>query len=309
MARARTIKPGFFANDTLAEVHPLGRILFAGLWTIADRAGRLEDRPRRIKAAVLPYDDCDVDALLDELAERGFIRRYQHGGDRYIEVIQFTRHQNPHKNEGASTIPEPGDSPAPSGNAPEQHHTSTVQAPEQHGTNRADHFNQITDHLDRTPTVSDAAGVAPAAENDADGVARPVTDGDVYALVDAWAKATDRRPAQLQGRPRKEAFEAFKPIAGDVTASDVCACVAWFRSDAFWNEPGKLTVRKVADTLPQWIAQGRPIRTAPTPPPPRFPGRQSAPDVNDEFDRLLAARRGGADSGDAPAIEAKAVIR
>jgi hypothetical protein len=61
MARARNIKPGFFANDVLAEIDPLGRLLFAGLWTIADREGRLEDRIKKIKAQILPYDDCDCD--------------------------------------------------------------------------------------------------------------------------------------------------------------------------------------------------------------------------------------------------------
>jgi hypothetical protein len=55
VARSRNIKPGFFLNDELAECEPLARILFAGLWCIADREGRLEDRPKRIKAEVLPY--------------------------------------------------------------------------------------------------------------------------------------------------------------------------------------------------------------------------------------------------------------
>ena len=50
MARARNIKPGFFANENLAECDPLARLLFAGLWCLADREGRLEDRPKRIAA-------------------------------------------------------------------------------------------------------------------------------------------------------------------------------------------------------------------------------------------------------------------
>jgi hypothetical protein len=48
MARSRNIKPGFFTNDELAECHPLGRLLFAGLWTIADKRG-LDDRPKKLK--------------------------------------------------------------------------------------------------------------------------------------------------------------------------------------------------------------------------------------------------------------------
>ena len=94
-------------NDELAEVEPLGRLLFAGLWCIADREGRLEDRPKRIKAEVLPYDDCDVDDLLNKLAEREFIIRYEVNGEKYIQVVNFIKHQNPHYKEVPSEIPAP----------------------------------------------------------------------------------------------------------------------------------------------------------------------------------------------------------
>lgn len=116
--RARSIKPSFFTNDDLAECQPLARLLFIGLWCAADRAGRLEDRPKRIKAELLPYDSSDVDALLDELAVRGFIIRYDAAGVGYIQVVNFERHQDPHVKEKASTIPAPG-----------EHRTSTVQKP------------------------------------------------------------------------------------------------------------------------------------------------------------------------------------
>lgn len=109
MARKRDLKPGFFANEHLGEIEPLGRLLFAGLWTIADREGRLEDRPRKIRAAVLPYDDCDADALLDALAVRGFVLRYEIDGERYIQILNFKKHQNPHPREVASIIPPPPD--------------------------------------------------------------------------------------------------------------------------------------------------------------------------------------------------------
>ena len=123
MARSRNIKPGFFLNDELALVEPLGRILFAGLWCIADRKGRLEDRPRRIKAEVLPYDNCDLDDLLNQLVKHGFIIRYEVDGEAYIQVTNFMKHQNPHKNERDSEIP-----------APDCSHTSTIQAPDKQTT-------------------------------------------------------------------------------------------------------------------------------------------------------------------------------
>lgn len=107
MARARNIKPSFFTNDILAECSPLARLLFIGLWNIADREGRLEDRPKKIKAEVLPYDECDPIALCDELENRQFIIRYESNNNKYIQVLNFTKHQNPHMKEAASTIPAP----------------------------------------------------------------------------------------------------------------------------------------------------------------------------------------------------------
>lgn len=138
MARSRNIKPGFFLNDELAEVEPLGRLLFAGLWCIADREGRLKDRPKRIKAEVLPYDDCDTDNLLNQLAKHGFITRYTVDGDAYIQIVNFAKHQNPHRNERDSEIP-----------AQEHSDTSTIQAPEHSNTNRADSLLLIPDSLNR----------------------------------------------------------------------------------------------------------------------------------------------------------------
>lgn len=107
MPRARNIKPSFFTNDILAECTPLARIMFIGLWTISDREGRLEDRPKKIKAETLPYDNCDPDKLLDELYTRGFIIRYEHENKEYIQIVNFTKHQNCHVKESASTIPAP----------------------------------------------------------------------------------------------------------------------------------------------------------------------------------------------------------
>lgn len=112
MGRTRSIRPGFFLNEKLAEVNPLGRLLFAGLWTIADRRGRLEDRPRRIKAELLPYDDCDIDDLLNQLSTGGFIHRYIVNGERYIEIVNFEKHQHIPGSEAESILPASSDAGA-----------------------------------------------------------------------------------------------------------------------------------------------------------------------------------------------------
>jgi hypothetical protein len=112
--RERILKPNFWKDEDLPTCSAFARLLFAGLWGLADREGRLEDRPLRIKAEVFPYDlALDVAALLAELARPrpnspgAFITRYQVDGRKYIQCNSFARHQRPHPNEKASEIPPP----------------------------------------------------------------------------------------------------------------------------------------------------------------------------------------------------------
>lgn len=99
MARARNIKPAFFTNDELAEIDPIGRLLFIGLWTIADCNGNMEWREKKIKAQILPYDSCDVKEIMINLDKSGFVRFYSDGDKIYLNITNFDKHQNPHKNE------------------------------------------------------------------------------------------------------------------------------------------------------------------------------------------------------------------
>uniref|UniRef100_UPI0040483A9B hypothetical protein n=1 Tax=Rheinheimera sp. TaxID=1869214 RepID=UPI0040483A9B len=108
MARARNIKHAFFMNDDLAERNcPLGRLLFIGLWTLADYKGELEWRAGKIKAQLLPYDECDIKQLAINLDKSGFIRFYSDGDRVLLNIPNFEKHQNPHKNEkaGGSDVP------------------------------------------------------------------------------------------------------------------------------------------------------------------------------------------------------------
>jgi hypothetical protein len=103
--RARNIKPGYYKNAELAECSIWARFLAPGLWMLADREGRLEDRPKQIKIEIFPCDNIDVDQLLDELATHEHIQRYEVGGKRFIQICKFKEHQRPHSNEVASIIP------------------------------------------------------------------------------------------------------------------------------------------------------------------------------------------------------------
>ncbi len=108
MARARNIKPGLFKNEVLGVADPLYTLLFQGLWLLADREGRLEDRPMRIRAEVFPYrEGLDMESMLGWLEAAGFIQRYQVGGLALIQILNFAKHQNPHKNEPESIYSPP----------------------------------------------------------------------------------------------------------------------------------------------------------------------------------------------------------
>jgi len=108
MARARNIKPGFFQNDELGDLNPLDRLAFIGMWTIADFKGCIEYRPKMLKVQLLPYDECDMEEITNNLDKARFIRFYSVQGKRYIKIVNFEKHQNPHKNErdAGSEIPD-----------------------------------------------------------------------------------------------------------------------------------------------------------------------------------------------------------
>lgn len=106
MSRARNIKPGFFKNEVLGQEDPFVSLLFAGLWTLADKAGILEDRPLRIKAELFPYrEGFDINGYLTVLERLKFIYRYKVNQCAYIQIINFSKHQNPHHTEKESIYP------------------------------------------------------------------------------------------------------------------------------------------------------------------------------------------------------------
>ena len=104
--RARNIKPAFFVNEDLTELPYEARLLFIGLWTLADREGRLADRPKRIKIELFPVDNIDIDLMLIKLAETGFIDRYTSDSKSVISIGKFSKHQSPHGTEKDSELPD-----------------------------------------------------------------------------------------------------------------------------------------------------------------------------------------------------------
>lgn len=172
MARARNIKPGFFLNEELAELPFSTRLLFIGLWTLADREGRLEDRPKRIKMALFPADDVDVNLMLDELHAAGFIQRYVASEIKCIQVVNFEKHQTPHVREAASELPRPAD------------------AGTKHNLGSAEHNLGGVEASPRSPD-----SLIPDSLNPDSGLLKP-EEGAVVRVGDGWVVTQDWQPSR-----------------------------------------------------------------------------------------------------------------
>jgi len=110
MEQMRSIKNLIFDNDAMGELPPLARLLFAGLWTMVDDKGRMEDNPRKIKKVIMGFDDVSaglVDEMLQNLHDRHFIVRYSVNGSNYIQVNNFSKNRNRQLYRRCSQIPAP----------------------------------------------------------------------------------------------------------------------------------------------------------------------------------------------------------
>lgn len=93
MGRIRTIKPDFWVDDVMADLHPIDRLLYIGLWNFVDDEGYIEYKPRRIKMQVFPGNDYDVDAALLHLLHAGRVAQFDSDQGALLQVLKFGDHQ------------------------------------------------------------------------------------------------------------------------------------------------------------------------------------------------------------------------
>lgn len=105
MARIRTIKPEFFTSADIVCMTPLSRLFYASLWCEADREGRMKWDTRTLKLRYFPADNCDIDAMADELISSGLVIVYEVDGRLYAEIPSFKQHQVINNREAESSIP------------------------------------------------------------------------------------------------------------------------------------------------------------------------------------------------------------
>ena len=110
MPRIRCTKPEFFKHPDIfdAEIKyqlPM-RVAFQALWSCCDRKGRFRWKPRQLKLDMLPYDDLDLEEVLNVLVIEKFIVKYEVNGECYGCIPSWENHQHINNREPESTLPD-----------------------------------------------------------------------------------------------------------------------------------------------------------------------------------------------------------
>ncbi|MDP3761528.1 MAG: hypothetical protein Q8R01_13530 [Ramlibacter sp.] len=264
MARARNIKPGFYENEELGACTMAARLLYPALWQMACREGRLEDRPLRIKGYAFRYDSVDVEPLLVELEQHGFIVRYVVGGVPFIQILRFRKHQNPHHREPPSTIPPPPQSPGP---AP----LSNPVGPEAHGGSQPPQAQGDAGLPSRVlATRGDLAGAASRAESLFSDSGFPESLASASHPSDESAGAAKPKRVSSRHQPDKlgktvptwEAYrQAFKARHGEepIRSAAVNGQLAHFVSAVGLEEAPKVAAFYLKSNEPFYVNQLHPV--------------------------------------------------
>jgi hypothetical protein len=97
MPRIRSIKPEIWADEALGACPRDARLLFIGLITQADDAGRFRAAPALLRASIFPYDESlnkdRVQDWLEALGGAGLVSLYAVKGEQYGEFPSWTSHQ------------------------------------------------------------------------------------------------------------------------------------------------------------------------------------------------------------------------
>lgn len=214
--RARNLKPSLFKNELLAVSDPLHTVIFEGLWCLADREGRLEDKPTKIHLEINAGRAFEgTQNAIAWLEQNGFIERYQVADSNFIQVTKFKEHQNPHQKEAPSKIPEKPK--ASTRLSPVKHRKSTSQA-------RLIPSSLTPDSgfpLPESPSLNPESLLLPS---EAMSDAKP--PDDVQRVFDHWAKVFNHPGSHLDVKRRALIRSALKGYSAD----DLCESLSGYQN-------------------------------------------------------------------------------
>ena len=272
--RIRTIKPEFWSSDDICSLQPEDRLLFLGLMSYVDDAGRGRDDIPLIIGQLFAKDMfanpretvARVSRGLESVFQAGLIHRYTVSGKRFF-VITGWHHQKIDR-PGKSRLPSPEEADDPQNDADRRPSTPAFATPSRQSretpsvgteepSNRAtgeqgikscpngqDESSAI-DSADRDASPSaeivDAEIVddEPAAPDHTEGTMVPVAEperADVERVCQAMVASVHRRTGRTPTITRRWRTQARLMLDRDgVTEADALAAIAWSENDDFWR--------------------------------------------------------------------------
>jgi hypothetical protein len=251
MARIRNLKPEFWTDGNIVQLSFAARLFYQGTWNFAlcDR-GHLPDDPMELKLKILPADEVDPSALVEELVKFGrLVRDTTPDGRRYLRIARLADHNKV----------DPRWSPrcpyctAESGSSEEPHRASP-KLPDTPGSHTEPPRNSAPEGKGREGKGRDKETSAKPPTDD------PPPRVDVERLCNHLA---DRIAANGSKRPKvTKAWRDAARLLIDTdgrTEEQIHAAIDWCQADDFWHR-NVLSMPKLREKYEQLRLAAKPQR-------------------------------------------------
>ncbi len=97
MARKRMIDPNIWQSEDFSKLSTLGKLVFIGLFSLADDEGRGRCNPVYLKSTLFPYEEgirsADIDKTLSEISSNMSVNFYSCNGSSYYSLYNWNTWQ------------------------------------------------------------------------------------------------------------------------------------------------------------------------------------------------------------------------
>lgn len=97
MARKRMIDPNIWQSEDFSKLSTLGKLVFIGLFSLADDEGRGRCNPVYLKSTLFPYEEgirsADIDKTLSEISSNMSVFFYSYDGSSYYSLLSWNTFQ------------------------------------------------------------------------------------------------------------------------------------------------------------------------------------------------------------------------
>ena len=130
MARKRMIDPGIWSSEDFSKLTSFSKLVFIGLFSLADDEGRGKANPSYLKSMLFPYEEgirsADIKKTLQEIASTMSVIFYTHDEKEYYALKSWGKFQTINK-PTPSAVPAPvSDCSAATAGLPDDYGSTTV---------------------------------------------------------------------------------------------------------------------------------------------------------------------------------------